>query len=171
MSSADPADRSVLVEALTAALREVSGLSVLFSQSIADRLGIGSTDLETLGILIQDGPVTAGRLAELTGLTTGAVTGLVDRLERAGYVHREPDPNDRRRVIIGWNSGREVELLPLFASMQQSMQQLYTRYTDAELSLVLDFIRRAAAATQAEIARVRALAVPDAAAEERATGH
>jgi len=171
MSTAEPTDRNLLVEALTDALREVSGLSVLFSQTIADRLGIGSTDLETLGILSRDGPVTAGRLAELTGLTTGAITGLVDRLERAGYVRREPDPSDRRRVIISWNSEREAELLPLFASMQRSMQQLYTRYSDAELGLILDFIRRAAAAAQGEIARVRELAVPAAAPQEGSAGN
>lgn len=170
MSTPAPTDRDALLAALTDALRDVSGLSVLFSQSIADRLGIGSTDLETLGILSREGPVTAGRLAELTGLTTGAVTGLVDRLERAGYVRRESDPSDRRRVIISWNSEREAELLPLFASMQRSMERLYSRYTDAELSLILDFIRRATATTQAEIARVRELALPDTAAKERASG-
>ncbi len=171
MSSLESPDRSTLVSALTDALREVSGLSVLFSQVIADRLGIGSTDLETLGILSRDGPVTAGRLAELTGLTTGAITGLVDRLERAGYVRRKPDPHDRRRVIIRLNAEREAELLPLFASMQQSMERLYAAYTDAELSLILDFIRRATAATKDEIAGVRELALPDTATGERAAGN
>src|SRR5579885_2408827 len=170
MSSPESPDRSTLVSALTDALREVSGLSVLFSQVIADRLGIGSTDLETLGILGRDGPVTAGRLAELTGLTTGAVTGLVDRLERAGYVRREPDPHDRRRVIIRWNSEREADLFPLFLSMQQSMERLYMHYSDAELSLILDFIRRAAAATKAEIARIREGGLPASALEEHASG-
>jgi|SRR5579885_137877 len=170
MSSPESPDRSTLVSALTDALREVSGLSVLFSQVIADRLGIGSTDLETLGILGRDGPVTAGRLAELTGLTTGAITGLVDRLERAGYVRREPDPHDRRRVIIRWNSEREAELLPLFASMQQSMERLYSAYTDAELGLILGFIRRATAATKDEIARMREPALPDAPAKRHTAG-
>lgn len=170
MSSPESPDRSTLVSALTDALREVSGLSVLFSQVIADRLGIGSTDLETLGILGRDGPVTAGRLAELTGLTTGAITGLVDRLERAGYVRREPDPHDRRRVIIRWNSEREAELFPLFASMQQSMERLYSAYTDAELGLILGFIRRATAATKDEIARMREPALPDAPAKRHTAG-
>src|SRR5690348_4151309 len=109
MSSSEPRDRDALAATLTDALREVSSLGVLLSQSVADRLGIGSSDLESLGFLSRDRAMTAGRLAQLTGLTTGAITGLVDRLERAGYVRREPDPHDRRRVIISWNSEREAE--------------------------------------------------------------
>src|SRR5579859_1956229 len=155
MSSRESPRRPQLVAALTEALREVSGYSVLFSQAVANRLGIGATDLESLGFLSRDGSVTAGRLAELTGLTTGGVTGLVDRLERAGYVRREADPRDRRRVLITRNSEREAELLPLFSSMQQAMEALYTRYTDAELSLILDFATRAVAASKAEIAKLQ----------------
>ena len=89
-------DRAATEAALDQALRATSAQSVLFSQAVADRVGISATDLETLDILVRSGPLTAGRLAELTGLTTGAITGLVDRLERRGYAHREPHPTDRR---------------------------------------------------------------------------
>ncbi|MBA2518706.1 MAG: MarR family transcriptional regulator, partial [Chloroflexia bacterium] len=63
----------------------VTGQSVLFSQAIADQVGLNPTDLEALEVLLRQGPLTAGKLAEITGLTTGAITGVVDRLERKGY--------------------------------------------------------------------------------------
>ncbi len=160
MSSTNSSDRAALVAALTGALREVTALGVLFSQAMADHLGIGSTDMECLDLLMRNGPVTAGRLAELTGLTTGAVTGLIDRLERAGYVRREQDPNDRRRVIISSNSEREAELLSLASGMQQAVEALYTRYTDAELALILGFVNRASAVSKDEISRLGREAAP-----------
>ena len=73
---------------------------VLYHEAIADRLGLSATEWKCLGLLRKSGPITAGRLAELTGLTTGAITGIVDRLERAGRARRASDPHDRRRVII-----------------------------------------------------------------------
>jgi len=81
---------------LTQALIASAGQSVLFRQALADRVGLNATDLACAGILSESGRLTAGRLAEVTGLTTGAV----DRLERAGYVRRTSDPEDRRRVIV-----------------------------------------------------------------------
>src|SRR5919109_4685045 len=91
--------RAALLAALEREMRRMSGQSVLFSHAVAERVGMHPTDLECLGFLADEGPLPAGRLAELTGLTTGAVTRMVDRLERAGYVRREADPRDRRRVI------------------------------------------------------------------------
>src|SRR5574342_463312 len=91
--------RRELEAALNGALRDVSGQGVLYSQAVAERLRINSTDLECLDH-ISRGPVTAGRLAELTGLTTGAITGVIDRLERIGLVRREHDPDDRRKPLV-----------------------------------------------------------------------
>ena len=83
-ASTPTTDRATTAAALNEAMRASSALSVLLSQAIADRVGISPTDLEALDLVIRHGPLTAGRLAELTGLTTGAITGLVDRLERRG---------------------------------------------------------------------------------------
>ncbi|MGH2367355.1 MAG: MarR family transcriptional regulator [Chloroflexota bacterium] len=152
------AERAGVSDALDRELRKMSGQSVLFSQAIAERVGMHSTDLESLDLLQDEGPMTAGRLAELTGLTTGAVTRMIDRLERAGYVRRESDPQDRRRVIIRLSSERASELAPHFESMQRAMNELYDRYSDQELATILDFATRASAASQAEIARLRAAA-------------
>ena len=94
------AERDRLLEALGREMQKLVAEVVLFNQAVADRLGMNPTDLQCLNILSETGPVAAGRLAEETGLTTGAVTGVIDRLERAGYAWRERDPKDKRRVIV-----------------------------------------------------------------------
>lgn len=135
--------RSELTTVLERELREAGTLGVLHSQAIADRLGINPTDLECLGSLEQTGRMSAGRLAELTGLTTGAITGLLDRLEAAGYVRRERDPGDRRRVIVEplrERLGREIA--PLFAPMARAMAELYSGYSEKELAVLVDFATR-----------------------------
>src|SRR2546423_13305828 len=86
--------------------RELSAAVVLFHQAIADRLGLSTTEWKSIDILLRSGPTTAKQLAELAGLTTGGVTGVVDRLERAGYVERPANPDDRRGVIINPHAGR-----------------------------------------------------------------
>jgi DNA-binding MarR family transcriptional regulator len=150
------ADRGTTVAALERALRETSALSVLFSQAVADRAGMNPTDLESLDILARHGPMTAGRLAELTGLTTGAITGLVDRLEGRGYARREPHPTDRRSVIVRpLIENAERDLAPSYAAMSRAMDELVTRYSDEELAVIADFMTRAAAVTAEQIAEVR----------------
>jgi DNA-binding MarR family transcriptional regulator len=149
-------DREAILEALDVVLRESSGLGVLLSQAVADRVGMNPSDLEALEILIRRGPMTAGRLAELTGLTTGAITGLVDRLERRGYARREPDPADRRRVIVQPLTERaEGEIGPFYAGMSQAGKALLATYSDDELALILDFLTRAAVMTSEQIAALR----------------
>jgi DNA-binding MarR family transcriptional regulator len=155
--SDDVADRGSLVATLEAALRETSAQTVLFSHAVADRAGINPTDLETLDILVRTGPMTAGRLAELTGLTTGAITGLVDRLESRGYARREPHPSDRRSIIVRpLIENAERDLAVSYAAMSKAMDELISRYSDEELAVIADFITRAAAVTAEQIAKVRA---------------
>ena len=152
---AAPGRRALLFE-LIRELRELSTASVMFSQTVASRLGLNPADLETLGIIVDESPVTAGYLADRTGLTTGAITGVVDRLERGGWVYRERDPQDRRRVYVMPNSLQADRLVrPLFATMGQTMAELCAAYRDEELALILDFVRRGNAITLAEIARLR----------------
>jgi DNA-binding transcriptional ArsR family regulator len=99
--SMEQSDRATLLAVVGRELgREVSARMVMFHQAIAERLGLNATDHKALDLLGRAGPITAGELAELTGLTTGAITGIIDRLEKAGFVRRENDPKDRRRVII-----------------------------------------------------------------------
>jgi DNA-binding MarR family transcriptional regulator len=149
-----------LFAALERQMRMVSAQSVLFSQAAAERLGMNSTDMECLDLLSLNGPMPAGRLAELTGLTTGAITGVVDRLERAGYVRRERDPYDRRRVIVQPILERQAEAAPIFLPMAQATAELFARYDHDALAIILDFLTRANAIAQEQIARLRAEAKP-----------
>lgn len=160
--SSDSAKRAELLRQLEQAVRQMSTQSVLFSQAVADRLGMSPSDLESLEILSWAGPITAGRLAELTGLTTGAITGIVDRLERAGFVRREQDPQDRRRVVLHLVLPEvERRIGSLHVSIQRANAEMAARYSDQELALILDFAARATQMAQQETAKLRADAVPE----------
>jgi DNA-binding MarR family transcriptional regulator len=164
--SEGPLGRAELLAALDREMRTISAQSVMLSQAIAERVGMNSSDLEALDLLFLHGPITAGRLAELTSLTTGAITGLVDRLERAGYVRRERDPQDRRRVIVQPLPKPQREIGPLYASMERAMGELFASYDDEQLALILDFAARANAITREEIATLRAGAFAASGTEE-----
>jgi DNA-binding MarR family transcriptional regulator len=129
------------------------------SQAVADHVGLHPTDVEALDLLRRFGPLSAGRLAELTGLSTGgAVTKLIDRLERAGYVQREPDPADRRRVLVHAHVERaEADLGPLFTELESAIRDLSAGYGDMELTAILDFSVRANNLVAAQVEKVRRL--------------
>jgi DNA-binding MarR family transcriptional regulator len=151
-----PAERERLLGALGREMQKLVAEVVLFNQAVADRLGMNPTDLQCLNILSQTGPVAAGRLAEETGLTTGAVTGVIDRLERAGYAWRERDPKDKRRVIVHPLPDRaERDIGPLYASIGRSFAEMCSRYDEEELALILDFVTQSHLLNREETARLR----------------
>jgi DNA-binding MarR family transcriptional regulator len=125
-------------------LRDLSTETVLLHQAIADRLGLNPTDHKCLGFLLDAGrPVTAGELATLTGLTTGAVTGVVDRLEAAGFVRRTRDPEDRRKVgieVVFEKVKRQV--FPVFEQLAKRMSVLAGTYKQRELETIVDFLEK-----------------------------
>src|SRR2546428_12497931 len=94
-----PPTRAELLAAMNEAARRKSTATVLFHTAVAERLGLSATDHKYADLIARQGPMTAGELADRTGLTTGAITGVLDRLEPAGGVRRERDPHDRRRVM------------------------------------------------------------------------
>jgi DNA-binding MarR family transcriptional regulator len=140
--SRDLPGRAELVEKLCQAGRQLSTATVMFHQAIADRLGLNPTDHKCADLLILKGPLTAGELADLTGLTTGAITGVIDRLEKAGFVRREEDPGDRRRVIVRTIPNRLREVGRLFESLRAAMAEVSSHYSDRELVAILDFVTR-----------------------------
>jgi DNA-binding MarR family transcriptional regulator len=144
-----------LLAALHRSARHLTNQNGLYTDAAAARLGLNRTDLECLSIVHLAGPVTAGDLAETTGLTTGAITGVIDRLEKGGYVARQADPNDRRRVIVTAGAERGRAVGALFAPMQQAIEQLYERYSDDELAVLLDLNDRLLPVMQEETARLR----------------
>ncbi|MBB3128197.1 DNA-binding MarR family transcriptional regulator [Paenibacillus rhizosphaerae] len=131
------------INILTEELRNNSTATILFHQAIAAKLGINSTDHKCLDVIMKNQPLTAGQLATLTGLTTGAVTGVLDRLEKVGYIFREQDPEDKRRVNICMNQeNAEKNIIPLFSSFAAEMNQLLSNYDDKELEFIIEFIRQ-----------------------------
>ncbi|MDQ6776604.1 MAG: MarR family transcriptional regulator [Actinomycetota bacterium] len=123
-------------------------------EAVADRFGLHRTDLRCLEIIGRAAPVAAGRLATMAGLSTSAVTAMLDRTERAGYVRRSADPSDRRRVLVdltgkGRESGRAA-----FTGLMRETDRLLGSYTLAELELLNGFLARVCAVVvaQAEIA-------------------
>jgi len=110
----------------------------------AEAVGLNPSDLGCLCLLLLHGPIPAGRLAELTGLTSGAVTGVIDRLERAGFAQRVLDPSDRRKVIVKPDETKvERELLPRFAQLNRATTAaFYTQYSQDELGAIRDFLSR-----------------------------
>src|SRR5437016_14634192 len=117
------------MQELEHAMRRTSGLGAIFSQTVADSAGISSSDLECLDFLNLEGRVTAGRLAEVTGLTTGAITGVVDRLEKAGFVRRERDDNDRRKVFIAVVPENVAKIGKYYEHMQRGLKAGLGAYT------------------------------------------
>jgi len=148
-----PDGRTARIEALLLGMRALSAQVVMFHQATAERLGLNATDIKCLDLLARFGSMAPGRLAELTGLTTGAITGVLDRLERAGYVRRESHPHDRRRVIVRLLSGNEQRVDPLYAPIEGASRALAERYTDEELALLLDFIAQNQRMLEEETAR------------------
>ncbi len=150
-------ERSRLLADLHRLERLTSATGVMFSQAVADCVGINNTDLESMDLLNLYGPMTPGRMAELTGLSSGGVTRLIDRLERAGYVRRDADPADRRRVIIQplWDDD-DTRIAPLFESMKVRQQALAESYSTEDLQVITGFFTRATAIVQDEITRLRA---------------
>jgi len=134
--------------------RDLSEQMARYHGAIAERLGLSVADHKALDLVCTAGPMTAGQLAELTNLTTGAVTGLVDRLEQAGVVRRERDPQDRRRVIIQ-SSSDVLSLMAIFESLTRALGEVCSEYTDQELTTILDFVERTVAILQAQTSKLQ----------------
>ncbi|MGA7811218.1 MarR family winged helix-turn-helix transcriptional regulator [Bradyrhizobium sp.] len=111
----------------------------MFAKIVADRAGISSADMDCIDFVNVEGRMTAGRLAELTGLTTGAITGVVDRLEKAGLVRRERDESDRRKVFIVPIAERMAEMGRPYDLVRRAMQKQCEAYTDEELKFLVRY--------------------------------
>ena len=124
------------------AARDQGVSSVLFRNAIARRLNLNITDSECLSLLSIKGVLTPTELARYTGLTTGSTTAMLDRLERAGYIKRRPNPADRRGILIEIDRRWQETAGPLVAGVQQAHRELITGYTATELDVIADFLGR-----------------------------
>jgi DNA-binding MarR family transcriptional regulator len=129
---------------------------VLFNQAVADRLGTHPTDLQCLNLItIEGGPFTTGQIAELTGLTSGSASRLVDRLVKAGYVTRQRDAEDRRRVLVRPVAEAVARVGALWNELSEGWAEVFAGYTDAELDLLLRHMRRTTQLSRAQVQRLR----------------
>src|SRR5215468_609875 len=148
--------RADLELAFATAMRRTGSLMQLMGQAAADRIGINATDLNCLNILSFSGRMTAGELARATGLTTASITGEVDRLEEAGFVTRERDPHDRRRVVVQINLDRAMkDVAMVFLPMLRAWREMAARYSDDELRLIVDFYGRMEQVFREHLVRLR----------------
>jgi DNA-binding MarR family transcriptional regulator len=148
--------RARLSADLSLAARRYLAAYVVFNQAIADHLGLHPTDVQALSVLTaEDRSVTVKELADLTGLTTGSATRLVDRLERGGYVARLPDPHDRRRVLVTPLPDRLARVTAVWDDLGQGWQTLLDDHTDEELEIITRHLRRAHDLSHAQTNRLR----------------
>ncbi len=149
--------RAELVTTLDTEIRRMVARTVLFQQAIAERAGMSATELHCLNLLMMSGPMTTGQLAEETGLTRGgAITTVIDGLEKYGYLRRERDPQDRRRVLLHVRSDKaNRDMGHLYSSIGHRSAEIMENYTDDELATILDYVTRANQLSYDETRRLR----------------
>jgi DNA-binding MarR family transcriptional regulator len=140
-----PGSKEVLVTRVGIQIRQMGAQSVLTSQVIAERFNLHTTDLECLDLIYLRENPSAGDLARATGLTSGAITALIDRLEGAGYVKRVEDPTDRRRLHVQIRPTAIAPIKAVYEPMQARMFELWSSYSIKELEVILDFLSRSTA--------------------------
>jgi DNA-binding MarR family transcriptional regulator len=136
--------------------RELASTSLFYHTLIAGKVGLNATDTRCLDILARSLPasMTAGALTEATGLTTGAITGILDRLERAGFVKRRKDAHDRRKVLVELVPGEMASLARLYDGLGMGMESLAARYSLPELEMIEGFLSVTLSILNREIARL-----------------
>jgi DNA-binding MarR family transcriptional regulator len=146
-----------LLRVLAREIRRYQGLGASFFRAAAGRAGMTVTDMQVIDILRTSGALTAGQLADLTGLTTGAITGMLNRLEKSGIALRERDPEDNRRVIVRLGAGEDAlrEVSAIVDSLGSAWDEMVASYDDEHIAFLLEFLKRSNAITRQELARLR----------------
>ncbi|OLB66948.1 MAG: MarR family transcriptional regulator [Actinobacteria bacterium 13_2_20CM_2_72_6] len=123
-------------------LRELSNQLSLLNHHVSARVELKDVDLDCLDLVARHGPLSPSAIARRAGLHPATMTGILDRLERGGWVTRERDPADRRAIVVRASRERGAELFGLYAGMNSSLDRLLAGYGEAELELLADFLRR-----------------------------
>ena len=134
-----------LIARVGIAIRRMGAQSVITGRTVAARFGLHPSDLEVLDLIFLREQASAGELAEATGLTSGSVTALIDRLAAAGYVERHADPGDRRKVLVRIRHRAVSPIKATYATMQKRMFALWSTYGSRDLELIADFASRSTA--------------------------
>jgi DNA-binding MarR family transcriptional regulator len=159
--STRPQRRDELIADVAAEMPRHAGAARRFHIAMSHQIGLGPADLACVSLLATEGPSSPSWLAEHLGFTTGAMTKMLDRLQRSGYVTRSADPHDRRRIIVTAVPAALADLAWRYDGMGKRMNDAVARYSASELAAILDFMRAGRKAADAEIALMR----------ERGPGH
>jgi MarR family transcriptional regulator, organic hydroperoxide resistance regulator len=135
MERKEPPAAAAIYE-LMSATRRLTRSSLMLQQSIAEKMQLNVTDAECIDFLMEMGPSTAGDLAKATRLTTGAITSVIDRLAKAGFVKREKDPSDRRKVIVRFIPKKHEKAKKYYAAMAADVYTLFSGYSAKDLNLL-----------------------------------
>ena len=148
--------RAAILQRLWDLGRIMSTQTVFLHQAIAQSVGLNATDTKCIELILRDpqGSVTAGWLSERTGLTTGAITHILDRLEKGGYIERVRDTQDRRKVMVRVRPQSLAPLSPKFEAHGRAYSKLAEQYTDSELAIICDYLEKSTAISEAELAKV-----------------
>ena len=169
--AADPPARTALLEKLFALGRVMSTQTVFLHQAIAQTVGLNATDTKCIDLILraEGAMLTAGQLSALSGLSTGAVTHILDRLEKRGFVARRRDTEDRRKVLVRVLPESLAPLVPRYEAIGRAYMALLAEYDDGQLRLICDYLEKASSVSAAELSRyasekARKIAKPSAAA-------
>lgn len=135
--------------------REMSVQTIMFHSAVAERLGLNATDHRCFDYILRMGGVTAGQLSRETGLTSGAITGVIDRLEKTGFARRQADPKDRRKVVIMPRPERLPEMQKLFAPLSRHMGRVMSNYSSRDSEVIVDFMKRVSDAMRQANLKIR----------------
>lgn len=144
-----------LVKRVLEAGRENGSYAIMFQQSVGQMLGLNATDMKCLDVIYRAGPASPTQLSELTGLTTGAVTILIDRLEKAKLIERKPDPEDRRRTILVPTKQALKKVPPFYQGLAASMVRLASGFTESELKTLERYFQGAMVIFKQETEKLR----------------
>lgn len=136
-------DREALHRELVGQIRLFIAGTILFNQKVAERTGLHLTDMQCINLLEMLGDVTPGKLAAYTGLTTGGVTVMLDRLEKAGFVKRQPNPDDRRSVLVRINPKKLKKIHEHYAGINRRLEEFLSEMPETELKSVVKFFSQA----------------------------
>ena len=152
-------ERRRLTRAIKEGLRDVGAQLTRLNHGVGGRLDLKASDLECLDVIGRYGPLSPTALARLTGQHPATLTGILDRLERGGWIARDRDPADRRGIVVRAERGRGAEILRLYlvdSGMNTALDEILAGYGDADLAIVADFLRRTADAGQLAAERLQA---------------
>lgn len=148
--------REELIKRINREGRRMSTITMIFHQAVAEAAGLSGTDHKYLDLIMEKGEMTAGELAEVTGLTTGAVTGIIDRLEKQKLVKRRRDNKDRRKVfIIPQNEIAYKKLAPVFQSLVDGLDSFFEKFSDEELAVIEKYLRETSEFFQAKTVELK----------------